>query len=350
MSLQDVLAGFLGQQQQPAPPMAPPADATPDVAPTDAMAMAPAPASAAPQGSGLASALGLNPYQARMIANSLAGGFGKVKSGTSAGESIAQALGGSLAGGNKFEDEDEKRKLAEKTQADLADYRKGSLGISQQNADSNEAYRQSQADAGKYTPINVNGVDAEGKPVLKTVKFDSKTGNTSPFEEGTLAGKPGSPASGRESAFQQRLRAASQVYGEGTKEALDVASGIKKMNRSDAMKFGLSQAETELSRDMTLQRSLKTDKDRAAWKDKRGRELADSVLAMPEMPGTVTPQPGPAAQRPDLMAGGNGGKPLDIPVPRRPQTVPPGSAYSPSRRQWRGADGTVFDETGAPVQ
>lgn len=352
MSLQDILAGLLTAPPQfGANPSEPPAtDAMASAAPMPAPDMGvPGGGVTAPPSGGMASALGLDPNRLALISRSLAGGLGKVKSGTTAGESIAQALGGSFAGGNTYEDEEQKRRLAEKTQADLNAYRQGTLGISQQNADSIEAQRISQADSGKYTPLNINGVDAEGKPVLKTVKFDSKTGNVSPFEEGTLAGKPGGGGASKKSVFEQRLEAASQVYGPGTKQALDVASGIKSMNRSDAMKFGLSQAETELARDLPLQRSLKNEKDRAAWKDRRGGEIADSVLAMPSLPGNITPQPGPAAAVPGMMVPGTGGKPLDIPVPARPRTVPPGSSYSPSRGQWRDPAGTLYDQTGAPI-
>lgn len=36
--------------------------------------------------------------------------------------------------------------------------------------------------------------------------------------------------------------------------------------------------------------------------------------------------------------------------PAQPRTVPPGSAYSPSRRQWRSPDGRLFGEDGRPAQ
>ncbi|MBX9701758.1 MAG: hypothetical protein K2X74_20150 [Acetobacteraceae bacterium] len=47
---------------------------------------------------------------------------------------------------------------------------------------------------------------------------------------------------------------------------------------------------------------------------------------------------------PDAPGGGAGGGG----IPPRPPSVPPGSAWSPSRRQWRAPDGTLFSEDGRP--
>lgn len=54
-------------------------------------------------------------------------------------------------------------------------------------------------------------------------------------------------------------------------------------------------------------------------------------------------RPPPAAPHQDPR------RPNDIPVPQRPATVPPGSAYSPSRGMWRDARGNVYDAQGRPV-
>jgi hypothetical protein len=61
------------------------------------------------------------------------------------------------------------------------------------------------------------------------------------------------------------------------------------------------------------------------------------------------PQPAPAQQRPDMMTPGDGGRPVQATIPQRPQSVPAGSAYSPSRQMWRSPDGKVFDAQGRPV-
>lgn len=52
------------------------------------------------------------------------------------------------------------------------------------------------------------------------------------------------------------------------------------------------------------------------------------------------PAPKPGGAPAPAAAGG---------VPARPAGVPPGSAYSPSRKQWKAPDGRLFTETGAPV-
>ncbi|MPZ36695.1 MAG: hypothetical protein GEU95_01310 [Rhizobiales bacterium] len=57
----------------------------------------------------------------------------------------------------------------------------------------------------------------------------------------------------------------------------------------------------------------------------------------------------PAQQRPDMMTPGDGGRPVQAQIPQRPPSVPAGSAYSPSRRQWRTPDGKVLDAQGRPV-
>jgi hypothetical protein len=46
----------------------------------------------------------------------------------------------------------------------------------------------------------------------------------------------------------------------------------------------------------------------------------------------------------------DGPQPPDRVIPPAPRTVPPGSAYSPSRRMWRSPDGRMFNENGQPAQ
>lgn len=50
------------------------------------------------------------------------------------------------------------------------------------------------------------------------------------------------------------------------------------------------------------------------------------------------------------VTGGNGQKQAAPLAPMRPNNVPNGSAYSPSRKMWRTPDGKMFDESGKPVQ
>lgn len=68
----------------------------------------------------------------------------------------------------------------------------------------------------------------------------------------------------------------------------------------------------------------------------------------PKGPAAVVPQvaavPQGAANAPAAAPGAQPGV-----APAQPATVPPGSAYSPSRGMWRSPDGRMFDATGKPL-
>ena len=49
------------------------------------------------------------------------------------------------------------------------------------------------------------------------------------------------------------------------------------------------------------------------------------------------------------VSGADAGKPADTGIPERPSNVPEGSAFSPSRNQWRGPDGKLYDAQGNPL-
>jgi hypothetical protein len=57
----------------------------------------------------------------------------------------------------------------------------------------------------------------------------------------------------------------------------------------------------------------------------------------------------PALRAPQNGQAGTQASPPEV-LPTRPANAPPGSAYSPSRRQWRTPDGTILDATGQRIQ
>lgn len=80
----------------------------------------------------------------------------------------------------------------------------------------------------------------------------------------------------------------------------------------------------------------------------KAQRIADEFMRSIEPPSPAVTRPAPSAPAP------RGGvqdprRPLDIQIPQRPASVPPGSAYSPSRGMWRSPDGRVFDQNGNPV-
>jgi hypothetical protein len=374
MDILDLLRGSLGTQPDGEPPAS---EAMAYSPPTEA----PLPRPQAPtlndtppdSGGSIMSGLGLTRDNLPMLARALAGGLSKVKSGTTAGESIAQALGGSLSGGNTYEDADRKQRLAEETQRALQDYRnrsldetskyhEGTLGVSRQNANSTEAWRADQANRGKWQLQNVATKDADGNPTVKSIWVDSSTGDTKPFEEGIATGKPGGASrEGQTERLANRLIEEAKKEGKtlSLPEAIAITKRAPNGSTDDLRRERLALEAAKGDPDY----NANTDKVIEKYRKKYGLNPAP-VATPPAAPSGPTfvdrirgifgsetaPATPPAPQRPDLMTPGDGGKPLDIPVPKRPSSVPSGSAYSPSRRQWRDATGTLYDETGAPIE
>jgi hypothetical protein len=132
----------------------------------------------APQGGGgMMSALGLNPNKLAMLSRSLAGGMSAVKNSPFAGQSFANALGGSLGGGNTYEDEMQKRAdaLSEKS-LDRGVTMRGqdiTSETARRGQDINDKYHQGILDQGNF--VWQEGTDPEtGKAGV--FKFDKKTG------------------------------------------------------------------------------------------------------------------------------------------------------------------------------
>lgn len=300
----DALAGVFGQQQNAAPMMAPPPEAMPMQAPPPEA------------GGGLAATLGLSPDAMQRAMRALGAGLSKVKSGTSAGEAIAQGLGGSFVGAQAFDDLQDKRKVEAldrairmKTQDNDQEYRKASLGISQQNADTSRM----SAERGNYDFLPGTGMGPDGKEVPGTYTFDRRSG-TKVFEPGGTVGSRRGGGAGGESVFQQKLKIGEQLYGPGTKEAADYAAGNKQPSAADLRKFGMRQAQQELNGDFNLSNKMKDPEARKAWLTNRAREIEGTLReGFAPSPGTapapVAPQapvaraPAPA---PEISFKGNG--------------------------------------------
>lgn len=80
-----------------------------------------------------------------------------------------------------------------------------------------------------------------------------------------------------------------------------------------------------------------------------GDALKNGITGLPP-PGGTTAQGSPASPEPNRREVSGKISPPQVPVPARPAKVPPGSQYSPSRRQWRTPNGMLFDESGRPVK
>lgn len=299
----DALAGVFGQQQNAAPMMAPPPEAMPMQAPPPEA------------GGGLAATLGLSPDAMQRAMRALGAGLSKVKSGTSAGEAIAQGLGGSFVGAQAFDDLQAKRRVEALDRAikmkgmdNDQDYRKASLGISQQNADTSRM----SAERGDYDFLPGTGLGPDGKEVPGTYTFDRRSG-TKVFEPGgTVGSRRGGGAGGGESVFQQKLRIGERLYGVGSKEAADYAAGNKQPSAADLRKFGMRQAQQELSSDFNLSNKLKDPSARKEWLTNRAREIEGTLQnGFAPSPGMA---PAPAAPRapiarapvPEITFKGNG--------------------------------------------
>lgn len=248
-----------------------------------------------PQGGGLAGALGLSPDALRRAMVSLAGGLSTVKSGTTAGEAIAQSLGGSFGGANKFDDSQDKRRVEALDRAikmqegdRLQEYRKGTLGISQQNADTSRL----NSESGNFNWLPGTGMDADGKPTSGMYRVNRKDGSQE-FQPGASVGSRTGIGGGRESVFKEKLRVGEAIHGVGSKEAADYAAGNRKLSDGDIAKYADRGARSELNGDYQMQKNLKDPEARRQWIENRAREIATGVK---DLSNSLSPQPAaPAA-------------------------------------------------------
>lgn len=213
--------------------------------------------------------------------------------------------------------------------------------------------------AHNYEIVNRSETGPDGKPVITSYRHDKRTGELTKLEGEGAFQRPtgaGGAAGGKTSVFQQKQAAWLAVHPGDNAGALDYASGRKQLTDFEVTKASLSMARSEIAGN--FQMKFKNEAERTAAITKRAQEIAVQLRgnlgpapapAAPAAPAPA-PAPRPAQQRPDMMTPGDGGRPLNIEVPQQPPSVPPGSAYSPSRQMWRAPDGTMFDSNGNPVQ
>lgn len=139
----DVGGGVPLPRPRPPIPLTPPSGPPPgDMAAAAGGGMPPGPAPAGP-GGGIATALGLDREAVGSIARSLAAGMSGVGSSPFAGQSFANSMGAALGGGNKYEDDQDARRVGALDRAMKMRLQEGNLKIGQQNADSLTALRKS---------------------------------------------------------------------------------------------------------------------------------------------------------------------------------------------------------------
>jgi hypothetical protein len=202
-----------------------------------------------------------------------------------------------------------------------------------------------------FDPQNVVQTGPDGKPVVKPYVFDRRKGTARPMRDddgneisGEVA-RPGTHSTDGTTKTGVTERVIAELRKENPnltyQDALSLTkrapSGDRDLLRREALALSAAKADT----------AYLTNPSQVIEKYRK-----QYGLNSPAAP-SATPAPPvarPAAQRPDMMTKGDGHKPLDIAIPPRPASVPAGSAYSPSRRQWRTPDGKVLDASGNPVE
>lgn len=273
---------------------------------------------------GILTALGMDPEHAASVKRSLAGGLSKVKSGTTAGESIAQSLGGSMTGGNNYEDAQDKRRegaldraIKLKGQDELNDYRQGSL------------------DRSNY---GVAGQTQDGKGVY----FDRRNG-TEKVGGQVLAPKAG--AGGRGGGVTQWKYDAWMKANPGDeKGALDYASGQKKLGEPDINRLSAIAARDDLRGNPAMASRPQAEKDAYLkermdfWRQQHRQGAAPAPApaqpggapapAAPGRSGVIAPA-GVGDEPPMISMKGAGGQ-TDPYQPQSPDDyneIPPGAYY-----------------------
>lgn len=245
----------------------------------------------------------------------LAGGMSKIGSSPFKGQAFGNAFGGAIQGGNAYEDSEAARASKAKDQAlkqqeadQLNQFRQGSLGVSKQNADTQESYRSDQVNRGQLLPGT--GKDENGNDVPGAYVFNPTSKETE-FRPGvTLTGKPG--AGGRDTAFQQRLRVGNALYGDGTKEAADYAGGIKRPGDAEINQRAAAAAQRDLAANSRMQNAPQDKKDAFLkqridfWKEQHrsAPSSAPQPAAAPPAASTAAPPPPSAPAKPAIPAVG----------------------------------------------
>lgn len=136
--------------------------------------------------------------------------------------------------------------------------------------------------------------------------------------------------------FGFKLKAAKSA-GMSDAEALQFAGGHKEMSAADARKYAMAQATAaaNANKDSFDNIDAYNAYRQQAFHDNLGILMGGTDEGTTQAPAANTPPPGPAATPPV--------------APKLPPGVPPGSLYSPSRKQYKDAQGNVYDLTGKKV-
>lgn len=211
----------------------------------------------------------------------------------------------------------------------------------------------------------------DGKPVNVPMGYNRRTNTAEPIKglnEGDTLDKPhGGSGHGRGTKpySWEVMRDAFKAAGYSDNEALERATGKKPATEIEMQRAASAILNAKMPKPAFMSEKQKTERDtaykgilddlRTSMKSTQGSGAPSSTPT--PAPGINRPQPGAstapavrAAEKPAQMTPGNGNKPVDVAMPVRPSNVPKGSAYSPSRRQWRTPDGQVLDMEGNPVQ
>lgn len=222
----------------------------------------------------------------------------------------------------------EDRKLTQerlrKADEQRAEDRKDQLELRKQQAQDMKDYRDAMANRGKWT---VGGMTPEGNVVL----IDTNTGDSKTVE----GVRPKQSGSGKPSVYELKKKDWLAIHPDDEEGAAKFASGQKQFSRADAERLANQLAKAQSAQEINPTKQGETyNRVFAETMERHGYSGASSAPAAP------VGAPAPAAPKSPPAAGV---------APSRPATVPAGSQYSPSRKQWRDPKGKLYDEAGNAI-
>lgn len=203
----------------------------------------------------------------------------------------------------------------------------------------------------------------DGKPEEGYLRHDSTSHDLPDFVSGTtIQSRTGGAGGGRPSVWEMRRGAIQALYGAGSPEEAAFLKGTKVLSEAEMVQAAEKAAAAEAAKNRAtdynparraqdkeqIKARILADYRAAAARD--AARLQPGPTPAPAAPPpaarpapTAAPSPAPAAPAPASPA------PSATP-PQRPPSVPPGSAFSPSRGLWKSPDGRIFDRNGQPVR
>ena len=262
-------------------------------------------------------ASGMSPQLRRTLAG-LGSGLGTIQ-GNTAGGNFARAFGGTLSGGNKFDNRefDEGHKNLDAgirmRGQDLTD------DLGHRNADTREREADSRDEDRRERRDQVErGVRGRGR-------------------EG-------------DSVYERKKKDWLALYPNDQAGALQYAGGKKQMSPADR-RLAAERLATQQAGNILLDKNLLRQRTEEILDGmRRDDEEERNARGNPRSPASPSAPAAPPANDPARMTPGDGNKPLDIQAPPMPPALPPGSQYSPSREQWRTPDGRIYDNDGNRVE